>query len=295
MLDYRVTTFLAVCDTMNFTKAAQRLNITQPAVSQHIRYLEEAYHTHLFLYQNKQLTLTKAGLLLRHRFTAMENDERALTSELNSLSEGLEEIAMGVTMTIGEYAILTPLARLLRHHPRLNLRLHFGNTAELLRQIDTGRIQIALVEGFYPKERYVHRRFGEESFIGVCASRHHFRSDPPQSFADLLSERLLVREKGSGTREILARSLALSGMKISDFRHFLEIGNMHSILSLLQEDGGISFLYRIAAEKGLQNGSLTEIPLPGFPIRHDFDFLWEKNSIYQEKYQALCTELSSYR
>ena len=89
--------------------------------------------------------------------------------------------------------------------------------------------------------------------------------------------------------------LALSGMKISDFRHFLEIGNMHSILSLLQEDGGISFLYRIAAEKGLQNGSLTEIPLPGFPIRHDFDFLWEKNSIYQEKYQALCTELSSYR
>ena len=100
-----------------------------------------------------------------------------------------------------------------------------------------------------------------------------------------------MREPGSGTREILTRSLALAGLRVEDFRHFLEIGNMHSILSLLEEDCGISFLYRIAAQDGIAHGVLRELPLPGFPIRHDFDFLWAKESIYGEKYRRLSEEL----
>jgi DNA-binding transcriptional LysR family regulator len=104
-----------------------------------------------------------------------------------------------------------------------------------------------------------------------------------------------VREKGSGTREILARSLALDGLSIEAFPHFLEVGNMHSLLSLLRRNCGVSFLYRIAAEEGLQDGSLQEIHLPGFPLRHDFDFLWEKTSIYSARYRALGEELSRCR
>ena len=70
---------------------------------------------------------------------------------------------------------------------------------------------------------------------------------------------------------------------------------MHSILSLLEEDCGISFLYRIAAQDGIARGVLRELPLPGFPIRHDFDFLWAKESIYSGKYRRLSEELIRYR
>ena len=142
MLDYRVRTFLTVCETMNYTQAAHRLNITQPAVSQHIRCLEAAYHIRLFLYEGKQLTLTRAGEILRRRLTALENDERALRAELSSLPAGIEELSLGVTMTIGEYAIVQPLARLLAAHPELNIHLRFANTQQLLHLLDAGRIQL---------------------------------------------------------------------------------------------------------------------------------------------------------
>ena len=106
MLDFRVETFLCVCQTMNFTQAARRLNITQPAVSQHIKYLEQHYHTSLFLYENKRLSLTATGAILHERFKTMENDEAALAAELRSSATGIECLSLGVTMTVGEYAII---------------------------------------------------------------------------------------------------------------------------------------------------------------------------------------------
>ena len=88
MLDFRTNTFLTVCETMNFTEAAKRLNITQPAVSQHIRFLEEQYHTSLFRYQNKQLFLTRSGEILHKHLLTMKNDEKAVIAELKSSSTG---------------------------------------------------------------------------------------------------------------------------------------------------------------------------------------------------------------
>ena len=108
----------------------------------------------------------------------------------------------------------------------------------------------------------------------------------PRHFHDLLAERLLIREPGSGTRNILERNLALCGMKASDFVHYTEVGNMHTIIGLLLRDAGISFLYRIAVEQELQAGLLREIPLAGFSMQHDFDFIWEKGSIYTDVYAA---------
>lgn len=135
MLDFRVATFLCVCQTMNFTRAAQLLNITQPAVSQHIHFLEEAYGMALFRYENKKLSLTAAGQILRKRFVAMKNDEQELLAELRSQVSGIEEISLGMTMTVGEYAIMEPLARMLRAHPERNVRLVFGNTQQLLQML----------------------------------------------------------------------------------------------------------------------------------------------------------------
>ena len=72
MLDFRTETFLTVCQTMNFTAAARQLNITQPAVSQHIHFLEDQYHTSLFVYRNKKLSLTRSGEILRKRLLTMK-------------------------------------------------------------------------------------------------------------------------------------------------------------------------------------------------------------------------------
>ena len=290
MLDFRTETFLTVCRTMNFTAAARQLNITQPAVSQHIHFLEEQYHTSLFLYRNKQLFLTDSGEILRKHLLTMKNDEKTVMEELNNHSLGIESFSIGVTMTIGEYAIVDKLAGFLIRHPETNIHLHYGNTSQLLGLLDNGQIRMAIVEGNYPKENYSHKKYSTEDYIAVCAASHSFIKNHPHTINDLLSERLLVREEGSGTRNILEQSLTARGLHIADFLHYTEVENMHTIIGLLKKDCGISFLYKIAVENELQSGILKEIPLNDFKMQHDFDIIWEKHSIYTEKYLSICEE-----
>lgn len=290
MLDYRTETFLTVCQTMNFTAAARQLNITQPAVSQHIHFLEEQYNTSLFIYRNKQLFLTHSGEILRKHLLTMKNDEKAVMEELKSNFSGMETLSIGVTMTIGEYAIVDKLANFLIQHPEINIHLHYGNTFQLLKLLDNGQISMAIVEGNYPKENYSHKKYSTEDYIAVCAASHHFMADHPHTINDLVCERLLVREEGSGTRNILEQSLIAHGLRISDFIHYTEVENMHTIIGLLKKDCGISFLYKIAVENELKSGILTEISLDDFKMQHDFDIIWEKHSIYTDKYLSICEE-----
>ncbi len=290
MLDFRTETFLTVCQTMNFTAAARQLNITQPAVSQHIHFLEKQYHTSLFIYQNKQLFLTRSGEILRRHLLTMKNDEKAVMEELKNNITGIETLSIGVTMTIGEYAIVDKLAGFLIQHPEINIHLHYGNTLQLLKLLNSGQISMAIVEGNYPKEYYSHKKYSTEDYIAVCAASHHFMTDHPYTMNDLVHERLLVREEGSGTRNILEQSLMTHGLHISDFIHYIEIENMHTIIGLLKRDCGISFLYKIAVEKELHSGILKEIPLDDFKMQHDFDIIWEKHSVYSDKYLSICEE-----
>ncbi len=293
MLDFRTETFLTVCQTMNFTAAAKQLNITQPAVSQHIHFLEGQYHTSLFIYRNKQLFLTRSGEILRKHLLTMKNDEKAILEELKSNFTGIETLSIGVTMTIGEYAIVDKLANFLIHHPEINIHLHYDNTFQLLKLLDHGQISMAIVEGNYPKENYSHKKYSTEDYIAVCAASHHFFTDHPHTVNDLLYERLLVREKGSGTRNILEQSLIARGLHISDFIHYTQVENMHTIIDLLKKDCGISFLYKIAVENELQSGRLREISLDDFKMQHDFNIIWEKHSIYTDKYLSICEEFIS--
>ena len=151
---------------------------------------------------------------------------------------------------------------------------------------------MALVEGNYPKENYEHRRYSTEDYIAVCATDHKFEAGIPDSMKELLHERLLVREAGSGTRNILEELLMARGMKIRDFKHYVEVENMHTIIGFLKKDCGISFMYKVAVEEELKKGILKEIQLSDFKMQHDFDFIWEKGSIYSGKYCEVCGELA---
>ena len=291
MLDFRTDTFLTVCKTMNFTAAARELHITQPAVSQHIHFLENEYQTTLFEYHNKQLSLTPAGEVLKRRLTSMKNDEKNIQLEIRSLSNRIESLSIGVTMTIGEYAIVDRLASFLLNHPHMNIHLHYGNTALLLGLLDAGEIDMAIIEGNYPKEHYAHKKYSTEDYIAVCAAKHQFVSGTPSTVSDLIKERLIVRKAGSGTRNILEENLLARGLRISNFTHYIEVENMHTIISFLKKDCGISFMYKVAVLEELNQNILKEIQLDDFKMKHDFDFVWGKNSIYTEKYLALCAEL----
>ena len=287
--------FRSVCQAESITLAAEHLNMTQPAVSQHIKYLERYYGKTLFVYENKKLHLTDAGKILYDRLETLNNNEKMIKEEISASASNIKKLSIGVTMTVGEYAMIQPLTAFLKEYPDINVHIYFGNTTELLDMMFRGKINLALVEGYYPKDEYESVNYSHEKYIAVCAANHEFRNGIPKKLGDLVDERLLIREKGSGTRNILEKNLEARGLAVSDFIHYTEVENMHTIIGLLERDCGISFLYQIAAEEQIKNHSLKEICLNDFNMEYKFDFIWEKGSIYSEEYRILCEKFISFK
>lgn len=290
MLDFRMKTFLTVCKYMSFTRASEELNLTQPAVSQHIKYLENQYDTPLFIREKKKLLLSPAGEILRSTLESMRNDENTLKKRMKESLSGKKVLTFGVTMTIGEYAITSSLAEFIKKHPDTDFHIRYNNTETLLSELHDGTLDFAVVEGYFEPKNYQTRIYRDEEYIAVASCKHQF-AQPIHSLKDLTGERLLLREPGSGTREILVRSLALKNMTTADFAHIVEVGNIHTIVALLKQDCGISFLYKAAVQKEIDDGILKQIPLDDFMLKHDFTFIWNKDSVFSKEYEAVFEEL----
>lgn len=295
MLDFRMETFLTVCQCMNFTRASEKLNITQPAVSQHIHFLEKHYNTKLFRYEGKKLKLTGAGEILRNASLTMMHDEISMQNQMQKTDEE-EEIHFGATRTVGDVLMGRILERYLRRYPDAKICMIVDNTQELLRKLDEGIIDFALVEGFFQKNEYDHQKYSDENYIAVCAPDYTFNSDKittDVSVENLFHERLLVREEGSGTREVLERCLDAQNFSIHDFDKVMEVGSLQTIKELTKAGCGITFLYETAVQDELKEGTLKRIPLKSFEISHEFNFIWRRGSIYADRYKEIFRRFSS--
>lgn len=282
MIDYRMNTFIAVYENMNLTKAAAQLNITQPAVTQHIHYLEDYYGIKLITYEGKKLHLTEEGMVLYQTAITMKHDESYLREQIRNLNK--KRLIFGATLTIGEFVMAKHIKAMLNSYPDIELRMIIGNTSELLEKLRLSKIDFAIVEGNFTKKDYDFLVYSQERYIPICHKDYPLHSKPVK-LTDLLSERIIIREKGSGTREILEKSLEARNLNLEDFRHVIEIGGMNAIKSLVEAGCGITFLYEAAVRKELEQGLYKEIKLEDFHVIHDFDFIWNKGSAFTDSYK----------
>ncbi|MBC3886995.1 LysR family transcriptional regulator [Acetobacterium paludosum] len=286
MLDFRMDTFLTVCRYMNFTKAAEILSITQPGVSQHIHYLETCYGAKLFKYDKKKMRLTDAGDILYKTAVRMKHDELYLKESITDFDTRKKRLVFGATLTIGEFVIGEHLKDYLAAYPDAQVKMLIGNTSELLASLRLGEIDFALVEGNFSKNEYDHLIYSKERYIPVCGKDYSFQSEP-NKLEDLLTHRIIVRETGSGTREILEKNLEYRNLVIEDFKYVVEVGGMNAIKSLVEYNCGITFLYEAVVKKELKSGTLRELKLEDFEVTHDFAFIWNHGSLFSDHYQKL--------
>lgn len=297
MIDHRVLTFLTVCQELSFTKAAQKLHISQPAVSQHIQYIEEYYGVRVFVFVGKKLFLTNAGKLLRQSLTSLCNNEVYLREQLLAVRDKRKSLRFGATLTVGEFMIAAPLSHFLSLHENADVSVTVANTRELLTQLDEGRIDFAILEGSYPRHSYRHMPFITDNFIPICGAEYSLGklsvSDcvQPLELRDLTAERLLVRESGSGTRMILEDSLNEYDMGIEDFPQMITIGNMNTIKDLVIQGCGITFLYETAVKNELITGLIQKIPLKGWSVSHEISVVWKKDNLFTDSLEEMIREL----
>ncbi len=289
MLDFRIHTFLCVCRYMNYTRAAAELKITQPAVSQHIRHLEKEYQTKLFDYTGKRLELTRAGQILLSAATTISHDNVMLKQRLQDLQQNNKSLVFGATHTIGEFEIIDKLADFLHVNGDVSIRMKISDTDKLLKAVDEGIIDFAIVEGFFEQGQYETLLFSNEPLIAVCGCSYDAPSE--MTLADLKKRRLIVREKSAGARELLERNLAEHGLTITDFPYRHEVGSPQAVKGLTCRNCGIAFLYEKSVRREVVAGILREITIRDFSVTHAFSFLWRKGSMYSAMFRQVYDKL----
>ncbi|MBE5945471.1 MAG: LysR family transcriptional regulator [Lachnospiraceae bacterium] len=290
MLDYRIATFLVVCQEMNFTKAAQRLKITQPAVSNHIRQLEEYYDALLFGYEGKKIFLTKEGKMLYDAMVSMHNNQIYLMEQISQAKEEREELRFGVTHTVGEFIIGDALEAYIFHHPEADISMKIADTHELLVALESGNIDFAILEGNFQKMDYENHIYSSGNLIPVC-SGHNPLAKKSVKLSEVIKERIIVGDQGFCTREILETVLEEKNLALKDFRNKIEVSDIYTIKELVARDCGVAFLYDKSVEEELRTGELAKINITGWNVKHEICAVWKKDNLFSDYYKNLIEEL----
>ena len=267
MIDVRIETFLTLCRLMNYRKTAEELNMTQPAVTQHIHYLENYYNCKLFIYDRKSLKMTREAELLKKYAENISYQEKKLKTAL--ADKGCRSISIGATKTVGEYVIAGHISRFLKEDIN-RISVNIDNTEKLLRALSEGNIDFAVIEGFFDRSRFASKLYRQEPFVGICGADHPF-AGREVTLDEAMNENLFVREEGSGTREILEQLLTEQNRSLAEFKEINVISSFGLTSKLLPECGGIAFAYRAAGD---QDPMLASFKVKGWDIMREFNYVY---------------------
>lgn len=274
MLDYRYQTFLTLTEEMNYTATAKRLHITQPAVTQHIQYLQQELGVELIRYESRQLSLTAKGKQLQKDLYLLQREIAKVQEQLTSTIEHTN-LTFGASLTIGEYMMPGLIESYLNEYPTHDISMVTDNTQHLIELLEHGKIDFALVEGEFNQSSFEFHKIVEEPFIAVCSQKCTLWTKE-QSLNDLFSEPLLVREEGSGSRLIFEIAIKNKGIHLESFSKVMTIGSIGAIKKLVEKNIGMTFVYQKAVEEELKNGTLKKVSIKDFNVVHPFHLIYLK-------------------
>jgi DNA-binding transcriptional LysR family regulator len=274
-VDYRLSVFQAVAEHLSFTKAARLLHISQPAVTQHIKMLEEEVGQSVFLRGTNGIALTGTGaLLLQHARQVLRLDEEVL--QRIRVKKGIIKgrIIIGATTTIGQYLLPEWLVQSRRLWPELQLTVKGGNTEEIVEAALDRKLDLGLVEGRCQRVGLQAECFLNDEIICVASARHPLTRGQPLSAAILKRQVWIFREKGSGTRDMVELALKRQGLHPRQLNIDLELSNSEAIKAVVASGYGLTFLSRFVVVRELAQGILQTVPVRGLKIARQLNFIY---------------------
>ena len=270
-MDQKLYTFLTLCQTMNYRLAAERLHLSQPAVTKQIQALEQFLQTKLFYYDGHLLHKTEKCLLLEQYAISQQYQFEEL--KLAIADKKRLKLRIGATKTIGDYVLVDAIRDFLLS-PGHELSLVVDNTKHLLQMLDENQLDFAVIEGTFSKTKYDYYLLRMEPFVGICAKNSPL-CGKTLTVDELLGETIIVRESGSGTRRIFEERLNANGFELTDFRREVSISSFVSIKALVAGGIGISFLYRSVVSGEADIGTFH---VEGITRPHAFHVVYTRNT-----------------
>ena len=270
-MDYRDTVFLSVAKNQSFSKAANDLNISQPAVTRHIKELEEQYHTNLFERKSNKIYLTKAGEKVYNALKQIAQQYRNLDFEIGQLHNSISgEFKIGASSTISQYVIPKVLASLHKRYPEIQIFLMNGNSLEMEKLLLNNQVDIALVENHASQSGIRYKNFLDDELIVVTGKNSVYAKREVICKDDLYQIPVVLREQGSGTLEVIKQTLSQQNIDFERLNTLIHLGSTESIKNFLLDFDGLAIVSEKAVQTELYLNTLVKLRVTGLVISRKF-------------------------
>lgn len=292
--NFRLRVFREVANQASFRRAAEVLYITQPAVTQQIKALEEELGARLFDRSGGKVRLTAAGEILLRRAAEAEATLSRSIEEIGSLEgEVRGALRVAASTTIAQYVLPRLLAEFTLQHPGARLELESANTQRVVEAVVRGEAPIGLIEGPAHRQELRVEPWLEDELVLVVPGGHEWANEEI-ALSALRSTALLVREPGSGTREVLEQALKRAGAPITGRRVAMELGSTEALLACVEAGLGVGFASRFALERQRALGTLATVKVKGLRVVREFSMVHARGPKTNGVASAFAAYLSAF-
>jgi DNA-binding transcriptional LysR family regulator len=281
--------FHAVAQTGSMTLGAERLDISQPAVTKQVQELEGALGVHLFDRIGRRVHLSQAGEILAdyaRRLFALAHEAEDAMADVRAVKRG--KLLIGASTTIGTYLLPGVLAEFWRRQPRIELRVQIENTEQVHRRLAAHELDLGLTEGLMEDEELQAEVFHKDELVVIAAPEHRLAGHHRVALSAVREEPFILREPGSGTRAVEERALARLKLPI---RVAMALGSTEAIKRVVAEGVGLAIVSRLAVATECAAGNVVVLPVAGLHISRPLHLVRRKGRRDGPALQAFCAVL----
>ncbi len=295
MSEFRLEVFLAVARLCSFTKAASEMLVSQPAISKQIKELEREYGVQLFVRMNNRVSLTKEGEIFRGYAERISQTYRELKGEMNQCVGRISgTLSIGASTTAAQYILPQVISQFKEQNPDIEISLITGNSEYIESLVTNNIVRLGIVEGITHKKEFHYSHLLHDELVLIRSTSGDGREEV--SIEDLKSIPLVVRERGSGTLEVIGRRLREQGISPSSLNIVMRLGSSEAIKRYVLAGSCYAIISVAAIVDELRAGTLSIVDIEGLKIEREFSFIQESGS--QDRLSELFTNFAitkSYR
>ena len=269
--------FCKVIELKSFSKAGHAVHLSQPTVSSHIKDLENHFNCRLIDRLTKEVVPTKAGELLygyAKKFQALRDATESALAEYNGRIRG--RLVVGGSTIPGTYLMPQLIADFKRHYPDVIISLVIGDTADIIKHILDGSLEMGIVGARAASPKIDQRVILSDEMGLIVPARHRWATKNRVSWKQLVKEPFILRERGSGTLTSLHQSLRNQGYAVEDLKVIAELGSTQAICQGIKKGVGVSILSTLAVAEDIQESKLSALKVDGLDLKRNFYLTWHK-------------------
>jgi DNA-binding transcriptional LysR family regulator len=276
MISVRHEVFIEVVNHLSFSKASEVLFMSQPAISKHVKALEEKYRTSLFDRKGNTIHLSEAGKLLYTHLMEVKKIQNQLEFGLSTLNDALKakgQLKLGASTTVALYILPKILSAFHQKFPDVKISLLNRNTESIVKALVEQDIDVGIVEARNKTSALHYHSFMSDEVVAVCSSKSPIAQKRSLTVEEIKSLPVALREQGSGTLSALKQALGKHNIKLSDLKVGVRLAGTEALKNFLKEDDCLGFLPKRSLLKELRDDELVLLDIPELHIRREFFFI----------------------